>query len=164
MTEKNVRIKIKSILSDLAAFDMCAKVIGEEQACEVAEDEVIEMSTDATIRDDGKNIELRYKESEEMGMPNTTTSLIFPKDEPNQLNMVRTGENTAGFVFSDTQKRQQCSYNVAGFPMELCVCTRSIDNRVTMTGGTLDLDYVIEVQGVKTQRNRFSVRVDELRR
>ena len=38
------------------------------------------------------------------------------------------------------------------------------DNRVTMAGGTLDLDYVIEVQGVKTQRNRFSVKVDELRR
>ena len=164
MTEKNVRIKLRSVLSDLAAFDMCAKVMGEEHAVEVAEDEVIEMSTDATIRDDGKNIELIYKESEDMGMPNTTTSLIFPKDDPNQLNMVRTGENTAGFVFSDTVRRQRCAYNVAGFPMELCVCTRSIDNRVTMAGGTLDLDYVIEVQGVKTQRNRFSVKVDELRR
>ena len=164
MTEKNVRIKIRSVLSDLAAFDMCARMMGEEQAVEVAEDEVIEMSTDATIRDDGKNIELKYKESEEMGMPNTTTSLIFTKDDPKKLNMVRTGENTAGFVFSDKQKRQRCAYNVAGFPMELCVCTRSIDNRVTMTGGTLDLDYVIEVQGVKTQRNRFSVKVDELRR
>ena len=60
MTEKNVRIKIRSVLSDLAAFDMCAKVMGEEHAVEVAEDEVIEMSTDATIRDDGKNIELKY--------------------------------------------------------------------------------------------------------
>lgn len=163
MTEKNVRIKIKSIISDLAAFDMCAKMIGEEKAVDATEDEVIEMSTDATIRDDGKNIELRYKESEEMGMSNTTTSLIFSKEEPNQLNMVRTGENTAGFVFSDKQKRQRCAYNVAGFPMELCVCTRSIDNRVTMTGGTLDLDYIIEVQGVKTQRNRFSVSVCERR-
>ena len=163
MTEKNVRIKIKSIISDLAAFDMCAKVIGEEKAVEAAEDEVIEMTTDAILRDDGKNIELRYKESEEMGMPNTTTSLIFPKADPNQLSMVRTGENTAAFSFSDTLKRQRCSYNVAGFVMELCVCTRSIKNLIGMDGGTLELDYTIEVQGVKTQRNRFSVRVDELK-
>lgn len=164
MTEKNVRIKIKSIISDLVAFDICAKKFGEEKAVEMAEDEVIEMSSDATIRDDGKNIELRYKESEEMGMPNTTTSLVFPKSNPNQLSMVRTGENTAAFGFSDTEKRQICTYNVAGFVMELCVCTRSIDNRITVDGGTLELDYTIEMQGTKTQRNRFSVRVDELRR
>ena len=164
MSENNVKIKIKSIISDLAAFDMCTKMIGEEQAVEAAEDEVIEMSTDALLRENGNNIELSYKESSDMGMENTTTTLIFPKDDPNQLNMVRTGENTAGFVFSDKVKRQRCAYNVAGFPMELCVCTRSINNRVTMSGGTLDLDYIIEVQGVKTQRNRFSVRVDELRR
>ena len=164
MPDNNVKIKIRSVISDLAAFDMCAKMVGEEQAAEMAEDEVIEMSTDALLRENGNNIELSYKESSDMGMDNTTTTLIFPKDDPNQLNMVRTGENTAGFVFSDKVKRQRCSYNVAGFPMELCVCTRSIDNRVTMSGGMLDLDYIIEVQGVKTQRNRFSVRVDELRK
>ena len=164
MTEKNVRIKITSILSDLSAFNACAAKKGEAKACETWEDEVIEMSTDATLRDDGKNIGLSYKESDDMGLPNTTTTLIFAKDKPNYLNMVRNGENKASFVFSDTEKRQRCAYNVAGFPMELSVCTRSIDNRVTMEGGTLELDYIVEVQGIKTQRNRFSVRVDELRR
>ncbi len=164
MTEKNVRIKIKSIMSDLMAFNVCAGKIGEERAVEAVEEDVIEFSSDAVIRDDGKNIELIYKESEEMGMPNTATSLIFSKDDPNLLNMIRTGENTASFLFNDTVKRQRCAYNAGGFPMEICVCTRSIDNRITMDGGSLELDYLVEIQGVKTQRNRFSVRVDELRR
>ncbi len=164
MAENNVKIKIRSVISDLTAFDMCAELIGEKNAVEAAEDDVIEMSTDALLCEKGDNIELSYKECSDMGMENTTTTLIFPKDAPNELNMIRTGENTAGFVFSDKIKRQPCSYNVAGYPMEFCVCTRSIDNRVTMKGGTLDLDYIIEVHGVKTQRNRFSVKVDELRR
>lgn len=163
MTEKNVRLKIKSVLSDLAAFEMCADMIGLENALKAAEDEVIEMTTDAVLRDNGKNLEISYEEPGESGMQNTTTTLVFKKDSPNELSMVRRGENTAGFVFSDITRRQPCQYNVAGFPMELTVCTRSIDNRVTPEGGTLDLDYIIEVQGVKTQRNRFSVRVDQRR-
>ncbi len=163
MTEKKVRIKMKSIISDLAAFGICADMLGEERAVEAAENDVIEMTSDALLRDNGKNLELSYKESVDMGMENTITTLIFPKDDPNKLNMIRTGENTAAFVFSDTEKRQRCSYNVAGFPIELCVCTRSISNGITMDGGTLELDYIIEMQGVNTQRNRFSIRVDELR-
>lgn len=164
MAENNVKIKIRSVISDLSAFDICADMIGEQNAAEAAEDEVIELSSDALLRENGDNLELSYKECTDMGMENTTTTLIFPKSAPNELNMVRTGENTAAFVFSDKTKRHSCSYNVAGFPMELCVCTRSIDNRIIMSGGTLDLDYIIEFHGVRTQRTRFSVKVDELRR
>ncbi len=163
MTEKNFRIKIKSIISDLTAFNLCADMIGLENAVEAAEDDIIEYSTDAHVRENGDNIELSYNESSEMGMENTVTTLVFEKSRPNQLSMVRSGDNSAGLVFSDVIKRQPCSYSVAGYTMDFCICTRHIDNRITLSGGTLELDYTIEMQGVKTQRNRFFIKLDELR-
>ena len=39
----------------------------------------------------------------------------------------------------------------------------SISNTVTTEGGAIKLDYIIEVQGTKTQRNRFEIKVAELR-
>lgn len=163
MTEKKVRVKIYSRITDLSAINIAEKLLGEEGAIEAAEDDIIEYSTDGMIRENGKNLELSYEESVEMGMENTMTTLVFKKDEPNTVNMVRTGENSAGLIFSDMEKRQPCSYNVGGYSFNFCIYTRSIENLVTMEGGILKLDYVIEVQGTKTQRNRFEIRVDEMR-
>lgn len=164
MTEKKVRVKIRSRISDLAMANMAEEYVGAEIASAAADvGDIIEYSTDGVIREKGKNLELSYEECSEMGMDNTVTTLIFPKNEPNELNMVRTGDNTAGLVFSGTNKRQPCSYNVGGYPFEFCIYTRSIDNKVSMKGGCLELDYVIEMRGVKTQRNRFTIKVDELR-
>jgi len=163
MTEKKIRVKIHSQISDLTAINAVEQIMGNKGSYSAADDDVIEFSTDGVIRENGKNLELEYEECAEMGMENTVTTLIFPKEEPNSLNMVRTGENSAGLVFSDKEKRQPCSYNVGGYPFDFCIYTRNIDNGITMTGGVLKLDYVIEMHGMKTQRNRFTIKVDELK-
>ncbi|MBR5516117.1 MAG: DUF1934 domain-containing protein [Clostridia bacterium] len=163
MTEKKVRVKIYSRITDLSAINMAEKVLGQEGAINASEDDIIEYSTDGKIVEKGDVLELSYEESVEMGMENTLTTLIFKKDFPNTVTMARTGENAAGLIFSDTQKRQPCSYNVGGYAFNFCIYTRKIENLVTLKGGTLILDYVIEIQGVKTQRNRFEIKVDEMR-
>ena len=163
MTEKKVRVKIYSRITDLTAIHIAEKMLGEEGAIEAAEDDIIEYSADGFINDKGNVLELSYEESADMGMENTKTTLIFKKDEPNTVNMVRTGENAAGLIFSDKEKRQPCAYNVGGYSFNFCIYTRSISNTVTTEGGAIKLDYVIEVQGTKTQRNRFEIKVAEMR-
>lgn len=163
MTEKKVRVKIYSRITDLTAIHIAEKMLGEEGAIEAAEDDIIEYSADGFINDKGNVLELSYEESADMGMENTKTTLIFKKDEPNTVNMVRTGENAAGLIFSDKEKRQPCAYNAGGYSFNFCIYTRSISNTVTTEGGAIKLDYVIEVQGTKTQRNRFEIKVAEMR-
>ncbi|MBE6686914.1 MAG: DUF1934 domain-containing protein [Ruminococcaceae bacterium] len=163
MTEKRVRVKIYSRITDISAIHATEKILGEEAAIDAAEDDIIEYSTDGVITERGDTVELSYEESVDMGMENTRTALVFKKQEPNTLTMARTGENSAGLIFSDTEKRQPCSYNVGGYAFNFCIYTRRIENKITLEGGTLNLDYVIEVQGVKTQRNRFEIKVDEMR-
>lgn len=163
MAEKKVRVKILSRITDLTARNMAQKILGVEKDYDESDDDVIEYSTDGIIKENEKNIELRYEECADMGMENTVTTLIFPKDSPNEMHMVRTGENSAGLIFSDKVKRQPCSYNIGGMPFDFCIYTRSIDNGITLDGGVMKLDYVIEMRGVKTQRTRFTVKVDELR-
>ena len=40
--------------------------------------------------------------------------------------------------------------------------TRKVCNRILETAGTLDLDYIIEVRGMDTQRTVFSLSIDPL--
>lgn len=163
MTEKKVRLKIQSIIAQITMVHMADNILhSDEEGYDHRLDDVIEYHTDGILRDTDGRIELEYAEGSEMGMENTSTTLIFDRDDPNFLNMARTGENKAGFIFSDKTKRQPCSYSVGGYSFDFVIYTRSIDNRI-LTDGILKLDYVIEHNGVKTQRNRFTVKVDELK-
>lgn len=164
MDTKKFRVKIKSMMYDLTVFNIGFDMSAYKTPTESRDDEdVIEYSTDATMTQDGDIIRIFYAESSEMGMGNTTTSLIFSIKEPNILNMLRTGENTAGLVFNDKEKRQPCAYSVGNYAMEFCVCTRSIENYITAEGGWLELDYTIEIGGVKTQRTLFRMEAEQCR-
>ena len=162
MITKEVKIKIKTRISDLNAVNIMERAAGEEiDQSLIPEDEIIEYSTDATLTDTGSAIELCYDEDESMGMKNTRTVIVFEKKHPDCVNLNRSGENTTGLYFSSKNKRQNCSYDVGGYTMEFCIYTRKIENSLTAKGGTLEIDYTMEICGTKTQRNRILIKVDE---
>lgn len=128
-----------------------------------SEPERIEFSTEGTLSDDGKRIEISYDESDLCGMNGSRTTLLFDKISPNLITMVRTGEYNASLVFNAVGQRQRCMYDTGILPpFELSVLTRRIDNCLSYeNGGTLSLDYIIEMRGVKTEYNSMFLEVRE---
>lgn len=128
------------------------------------EPERIEFTTDGTLSDDGKRIELSYEESELCGMAGSRTTILFDKVSPGLITMVRTGTYSTSLVFNAADRRQRCMYDTGILPpFELCVLTRKIDNGLSFDGGTLTLDYIIEMHGVKTEFNSLLLEVRELK-
>ncbi|MDD4772320.1 MAG: DUF1934 domain-containing protein [Eubacteriales bacterium] len=126
--------------------------------------ERIEFTTDGTLSDDGKRIEISYEESELCGMAGSRTTLLFDKVTPGLVTMVRTGTHSSSLVFNAADRRQRCMYDTGIIPpFELCVLTRSIDNSLSYEGGKLALDYIIEMRGVKTEYNNLLMEVRELK-
>lgn len=127
-----------------------------------SEPEHIEFTTDGTLSDDGNRIEVSYEESELCGMAGARTTLLFDKVSPGLVTMVRTGSYTTSLVFNAAEVRQRCMYDTGIMPpFELSVLTRRIDNRLSYEGGTLTLDYIIEMRGVKTEFNSLVMEVRE---
>ena len=180
---KNVKIKIKSHVSDLIMSDIynAARTVDmiddeinhtykrnsnhpmEEYFNEAVNDK-IEYSTQGTLSMDDKNIIISYEESELMGLDGCETSLYFSKVSPDVITMTRTGSVVSGLVFDPSAKRQICTYQTEYMPLEFCICTRSVGNNLTYdNGGVLNLDYDIEVRGVRTERNRLTLEVINLK-
>lgn len=127
-----------------------------------SEPERIEFTTDGILSDDGFRIEVSYEESELCGMAGSRTTLLFDKVSPGLVTMVRTGSYTTSLVFNAAEVRQRCMYDTGILPpFELSVLTRKIDNRLSYEGGTLSLDYIIEMRGVKTEFNSLLMEVRE---
>ena len=145
-----VRVSIKSQTIDLLKDDAPAP----EDAG------VIEYSTDGRLVLEGGWVRITYDEPTGLGMDDSTTSLIFDRDKPEFINMARSGGVTAGLTFDAEVPRQNCAVNAGVAGLEFCVCTRSVKNCVTPeNGGKIELDYLIEFRGVKTERNIFRMKV-----
>ena len=115
--------------------------------------EKTEYINDGVITDNGKTIELTYAESVDMGFDaQTYTTLLFDKQFPKRVNMTRTGSNTAGLCFDPDVKRQMCALSVGDMSMEFCIQTNMLKNFMTLQGGAIDLDYILEFHGCRTQR------------
>lgn len=127
-----------------------------EDAEEDDEDGAIRFCGDGTLTDYGDRLELVYSEDALIGMEGCTVTLIFDRDG-RRVSMIRSGGASAAMVFSSESPRQHCTYNtgVPGFPLELCIHTRSLSSTVTAAGGCLTLDYMIEIRGVPTERTLF---------
>lgn len=180
---KNVKIKIKSQISDLMLSEAYSAVrsmtmlqdetnktykpnsknIYDDYINE-AVNENIEFTTQGIITADGDNITISYEESELMGLEGCETSLFFNKIKPNVITMMRSGSVISGLVFDPSDKRQVCIYETEFMPMEFSIYTRNVGNDMTYdNGGTLNLDYDIEVRGVRTERNRLTLEVINLK-
>ena len=55
--------------------------------------------------------------------------------------------------------RQYSTYDTPFGQVDLCVIGKKIENNMEETGGTLELDYAVELRGMITQRTKMTIRV-----
>lgn len=147
--------------ADLSIYSLLSRLASQSDG----EPERIEFATEGIISDDGKRIEISYDETELSGMAGSHTTLLFDKNSPGLITLIRTGVYTTSLVFNAADRRQRCMYDTGILPpFELSVLTGKLENGLSYEGGRLLLDYVIEMHGVKTEYNSMLLEVREPRK
>lgn len=175
-TGKPVKVHIRSEITDLILAEMVASAgegqylideeTGEPRLASELEGEiknVIEYSTEGILSSDDKTVSVSYAESENMGFDDARTALSYERKSPGVVTMVRTGSASAVCRFDPASPRQLCSFDTGIIPIEVAMNLNSLKNRLTEDGGSILLDYTVEMRGVKTERTCFSIETEPLK-
>lgn len=167
--EKEIKIKINSKQYELSKvlmdklfeeFDAEDDEDAEEDRA-VGDEDVLELTAEGYLSDDGNRILITYDESELTGMDGATTTLSFDKKAPELVTMLRGGSVTTAMVF-EPGKRHICVYETPYMPFELCIYALKVKNEL-LTRGMIYLDYVVEFKGAQAERTKFTVWIEEKR-
>lgn len=148
--------------SNTELFRGIVEAFGDEMELSASpeeEDVLLEIRTQGTLtRDADGRISLSYDETELTGMEGSTTTVTFAEDAPETVTMLRYGSVTTTLVF-EHEKRHICVYETPIMPFEICIYARRVENELTVDGGSMLLDYLIEIHGAKAERTLFELQV-----
>ena len=122
------------------------------------EENSLEFATDGYYYFDGENGCLSYMESEVTGLEGTRTSVIVM---PDQVVVDRDGMVTSRMVFKEGLKNSFL-YNTPFGQATMGVDTRSIRREMGENGGSLEIDYVVDMEHAVVTRNKFLLTVKEM--
>ena len=164
---KKIKIKIRSLITDLEnsendpmAQKGCAPFVEDMPSGEDCS-ECIEFSTDGTLTIKGNVAEIIYKENEELGMADIESTLRFKINRPTMINLIRRGAAPASLMFDTEFPRRNCTYCIGNMPFSFCICTNNVTNSFNESYGKIVLDYDIEMHGVRTEHNIFTLEFKE---
>ena len=136
MSKTKFRMKITSI--DYTPVE-------EQNPEENAAPELSEYITEAEL-EEGESYEIVYRESEELGMGDTVVKICWTKKEPGRVSVIRGGEVETVMTFEEG-KRHISTYSMPGMSFELCTRSLRVDNKFSLDGGDIFLDYIVEIRG-----------------
>ena len=123
-----------------------------------SEENSLEFTTDGYYYFDGENGCLSYMESEVTGLEGTRTSVIVM---PDQVVVDRDGTITSRMVFKEGLKNSFL-YNTPFGQATMGVDTRSIRREMGENGGSVEIDYVVDMEHAVVTRNKFCLTVKEM--
>lgn len=169
LIKKRIAINIRSLITDLenSEFDPMAQKgcapfvdnIPEGDDCT----ETIEFSTEGTLTVKENVVEITYKENEALGMGDVESTLRFKISRPTMINLIRRGAAPASLLFDTEFPRRNCTYCIGNLPFSFCICTNEVINDFSPERGSIVLDYDIEMHGVNTEHNVYTLEYKELR-
>ena len=123
-----------------------------------SEENSLEFTTDGYYYYDGENGYLSYMESEVTGLEGTRTSVIVM---PDQVVVDRDGLVTSRMIFKEGLKNSFL-YNTPFGQATMGVDTRSIRRDMGENGGSVEIDYVVDMEHAVVTRNKFTLTVKEI--
>ena len=124
---------------------------------EDSEPDRIDFTTDGKYSFEDGTGYLSYMESEVTGLPGTRTSVEI---RPDEVIVDRTGSITSRMVFRRGEKNRfqyETPYGMATLGMS----TQRIHHDIGAKGGSVEIDYVLDVEHAVVERNRFCLNVRE---
>ena len=104
--------------------------------------EVIELTTEGTLRWHEGGWNIAYEESELTGLAGVHTTF---RVEPGQVTLLRTGKLQSQMLFREGEPHDSL-YQMEFGALLITVCAKQISARIGARGGTVDLVYSIEIE------------------
>ena len=124
-----------------------------------AEPSVMNVFCEAMITDDGENIIVEYEEFLVDGGGVTNTKILFNKKDPYTVSLMRSGVVEMVCTFADGE-RYNCAYRMAdGIALDFCIVTKELKNTLSFDGGSISLNYNVEVRGLVVTRNEYRLTI-----
>ena len=108
--------------------------------------DIIELTTEASLTGEGGVLFLRYAESDLTGLKGTDTTFELRGDK---VILRRTGAVTSEMVFVCGEVHQSL-YNTEEGALLITVHTTAVEDKMTLTGGSLHVSYDITIEGLGT--------------
>jgi uncharacterized beta-barrel protein YwiB (DUF1934 family) len=125
---------------------------------EKAEPEKYEIISTGFLVDDGECYTVSYEESQLTGMEGSMSSVTFKHSDRELVNMIRSGAVSTAMTFKP-HCRTISSYQTPFMPFEVGVHCLTVKNMLA-EGGSLILDYIIEIRGGEAERCKMEFSVN----
>ena len=127
------------------------------QRSEGEEPQVIELTTDGKLSREGNVITVSYAETEMTGMEGVVTTF---RVEGDRVELVREGQMNSVMTFVEGEKTESL-YDLGFGAMLLGVNARKVSAQLRDDGGTLFVDYSVEIEHVPVGSNTYEIAVRE---
>ncbi len=122
--------------------------------------ETIELITRGTMTGRNGKFAISYEETEMTGIPGvTTTFLIF---NPRRVVLTREGALHSRMVF-EQDVRNESLYDLGFGSLMVGVCAKEIRVDLSETGGSLYIDYTVEVEQSMAGRNTYEISIESIK-
>ena len=125
---------------------------------EEGEEQQMEFTTDGYYFYEDEVGCLSYEETEVTGLEGTRTSLFVM---PDQVVVDREGTVTSRMVFKEGLK-SAFQYATPFGSANMGINTRRIRGSMDSSGGSVEIDYVVDMEHVVASRNKFQITVTEI--
>jgi len=119
----------------------------------------MELVTQGVLQKDNDVYILSYQESEVTGLDGTLTTFHV---EPERVTLMRIGDFNSQMVFEEG-RRHMSMYNTPYGALSVGVNTRHLLTDLDEAGGTIEIDYNLELEHAIVGRNVFQIKVKEAR-
>ncbi len=159
---KRVLVEMKSTQNDMTGvgFFTVKKGSPDKLLSDVPDGEKNEYSlvSEGLLEERDGRIILSYEENAIEGVTGCTTVISFAADMPECVTVERRGPLASVFVISKGE-RLFSVYQTPYGALDMCIYAKKVENTITAEGGTLNLDYAVELKGLTAQRTRMEVKI-----
>ena len=121
--------------------------------------ESVELMTRGTMTGRNGKFAISYEETELTGVRGpTTTFLVF---NPRRIVLSREGTIRSRMVFEENVKNEAL-YDLGFGSLLISICARKISVDLSEAGGSLTIDYTVEVEQSMSSRNTYEIRVEPI--
>lgn len=122
--------------------------------------ETIELLTRGTMTGRNGKFAISYEETEMTGIPGvTTTFLVF---NPKRIVLTREGAIHSRMVF-EKDIQNDSLYDLGFGSLMVGICAKEIRTDLTEAGGSLFIDYVVDVEQSMSSRNSYEISVKPIK-
>ena len=130
------------------------------QAGEDGKPEAVELVTRGTMTGRNNRYAISYEETELTGTPGVTSTFLILN--PRRVVLTREGAIKSRMVFAEGI-RDESLYDLGFGALLIGITTRKIQVDLSDAGGTLFIDYTVEIEQAQTAHNTYTLTVEPVK-